>query len=740
MNLTDKFEPELIYVDVAKDQRIYGGKLKERDINTRRRKLQFTYDGKPIDLADTTCTAYVKTPTGEVQEMNCQVNGDYAILDFPTSTRVNEGEINVEVKLATADDDVSTFLLDFDVVPALIDDRSIQSSNEFTALQELIAAIGGIGDVPKDLQLLSPSNRLVLVDSQGNRIGNGVVLNTGGGGGTVVGDIIKDLKLDTTTNNLYLIDDIGNKVGTGVILPTAGGNVGTVIGDLKFNSVDNNIYLVDDQGVKTGVGITIEGLNKLDKIPTDLDIDVVNEMLYLLDKDGTRVGNGISLGGLFDVGELAKDLKYDTATHKLYLLDENGQEMGNGVTIQTGGTVIDLTKDLELDVTENLHLVDDQGAKIGNGIDLEGISNVKKIPTNLDLDLPNKTMYLLDKDGTRVGTGVALNNILGNYDPSVINIKSFGAVGDDSTDDTASIQAAIDSVAAGTRATIYVPDGIFCINSPIKLKQDITFKGNGIGSIIKEGANFHGDSLLHTAPAAPAQTNIIVDGVELRGLKNKAVSGVKFVDAYWGTVKNCRIIDLGGNGVEFIGTNSVTETCYAENNQILYCLKNGVYTNNMTRDIHISGGDIGCHGECGIVFNALSSTITNVQAIWGNGQQGVYEAGENNQIRTCCIEGNKDYAVFNAGKKLMLTTCKFTANKVDDAAPTAHVGVDGGASKTFISDCVFLNNVDPNKPAFSYGIVNYGTDTHIGMNYYESNDKVLSAKPYTMVSSQLITP
>lgn len=182
MNLTDKFEPELIYVDVAKDQRIYGGKLKERDINTRRRKLQFTYDGKPIDLADTTCTAYVKTPTGEVQEMTCQVNDDYAILDFPTSTRAVDGEINVEVKLATAADDVSTFLLDFDVVPALIDDRTIQSSNEFTALQELIAAIGGIGDVPKDLALNKISNLLYLIDAQGNKIGNGVTLNGLGGG------------------------------------------------------------------------------------------------------------------------------------------------------------------------------------------------------------------------------------------------------------------------------------------------------------------------------------------------------------------------------------------------------------------------------------------------------------------------------------------------------------------------------------------------------------------------------
>lgn len=182
MSLSDKFEPELISLDIAKDQHIFGGKLKQRDINTRRRKLQFTYDGKPIDIADTTCTAYVKKPTGELEEMNCQVNGDYVVLDFPTSTRAVDGEINVEVKLATADDDVSTFSLDFEVVPSLIDDRAIQSSNEFTALQELIAAIGGITDIPKDLALDKLTSLLYLIDAQGNKIGNGVTLDGLGGG------------------------------------------------------------------------------------------------------------------------------------------------------------------------------------------------------------------------------------------------------------------------------------------------------------------------------------------------------------------------------------------------------------------------------------------------------------------------------------------------------------------------------------------------------------------------------
>lgn len=182
MELIDRFEPELIVLDLAKDQHFFGGKLKEKDINTRRRKLQFTYDGKPIELAGTTVTAYVVTPKNNVQTVPCTIDGDYAILDLPTSTRATEGELNVEVELVLNDNEASTFSLEFEVVKSLRDDRAIQSSNEFTALQELIAAIGGIGDVPKDLKLTKPSNNLHLIDATGNKIGNGVALDGIGGG------------------------------------------------------------------------------------------------------------------------------------------------------------------------------------------------------------------------------------------------------------------------------------------------------------------------------------------------------------------------------------------------------------------------------------------------------------------------------------------------------------------------------------------------------------------------------
>ena len=46
---------------------------------------------------------------------------------------------------------------------------------------------------------------------------------------------------------------------------------------------------------------------------------------------------------------------------------------------------------------------------------------------------------------------------------ATVNVLDYGAVGDDNTDNTAAIQAAIDSL-AGVGGTVYVPAGIYKIS------------------------------------------------------------------------------------------------------------------------------------------------------------------------------------------------------------------------------------------------------------------------------------
>lgn len=57
-----------------------------------------------------------------------------------------------------------------------------------------------------------------------------------------------------------------------------------------------------------------------------------------------------------------------------------------------------------------------------------------------------------------------------------VSVKDFGAVGDGVTDDTAAIQAAIDSLSGGT---VNFPQGTYVISSPILLKRGIRLLGSG---------------------------------------------------------------------------------------------------------------------------------------------------------------------------------------------------------------------------------------------------------------------
>lgn len=75
----------------------------------------------------------------------------------------------------------------------------------------------------------------------------------------------------------------------------------------------------------------------------------------------------------------------------------------------------------------------------------------------------------------------AVNDICNNSQVT-INVKAFGAVGDDTTDDTAAIQAAINSI-SGVGGVVYFPTGNYKVTSQLNVNHDgVCFKGDGARS------------------------------------------------------------------------------------------------------------------------------------------------------------------------------------------------------------------------------------------------------------------
>jgi len=88
-----------------------------------------------------------------------------------------------------------------------------------------------------------------------------------------------------------------------------------------------------------------------------------------------------------------------------------------------------------------------------------------------------------------IGTGLLAGPQLAksiNTLNGVINVKDFGAVGDDTTDDTSAIQSAINAATGG--GTIYFPQGRYLTSAELVVnKEGITILGDGCGDKLFSG-------------------------------------------------------------------------------------------------------------------------------------------------------------------------------------------------------------------------------------------------------------
>jgi len=101
----------------------------------------------------------------------------------------------------------------------------------------------------------------------------------------------------------------------------------------------------------------------------------------------------------------------------------------------------------------------------------------------------NYSLVVQNKLGTQVYASAS------NVEPGVPrNVKEFGARGDGTTDDTAAIQAAINTVGAAGGGTILFPEGDYKITDTIFIRySSITLKGDSEGSAqIVAGSDFIG--------------------------------------------------------------------------------------------------------------------------------------------------------------------------------------------------------------------------------------------------------
>ena len=124
---------------------------------------------------------------------------------------------------------------------------------------------------------------------------------------------------------------------------------------------------------------------------------------------------------------------------------------------------------------------------------------------------------------TIMGQGAAADPICGQQ---IISVKSYGATGDGTTNDTAAMQAAI-TAGAGV-ATVYVPCGTYLISSTLTLPSSSTLTGAGNCAIIKESASMTANAPFGVLWPSNATRLLLSNSDFTSGNSNIIVSNIAF--------------------------------------------------------------------------------------------------------------------------------------------------------------------------------------------------------------------
>jgi hypothetical protein len=188
------------------------------------------------------------------------------------------------------------------------------------------------------------------------------------------------------------------------------------------------------------------------------------------------------------------------------------------------------------------------------------------------------------------GTGAVPTTVQAKLRETV-SVKDFGAVGDGVTDDTAAIQAAVDSIVAigglngAFGGSVYAPQGMYLSGNVVfPENMMIRFYGDGNGT---SNGGLSATKFLKAATTSGPIFTLNTDGsalenITVQGLSGNTGDGV-LVKASRCTVRNVSVFGMGNDGIR-IGTDSGGENCN------LWMLDNCKTKSNGRHGVYISEG------------------------------------------------------------------------------------------------------------------------------------------------------
>lgn len=276
-----------------------------------------------------------------------------------------------------------------------------------------------------------------------------------------------------------------------------------------------------------------------------------------------------------------------------------------------------------------------------------------------------------------------LRNVV-RKDSLSVNVKDYGAVGDDIANDTAAIQAAIAALPTGG-GVVFFPPGTYKITAAIALRNALTLQGaGGSASVIHQtSTSAHGLSGVDILGLSVKGLRVVGpgsgsgDGLHLSRNTNAATNYIELSDAIfrtWGgngiSISNpivsaftqVRCENNGSNGFYLYGVGGIAGTsmalsgCYANNNirygyyldTMVYCSLNGCAAESNARDYYL----VNCQA---IALNGCGSE-NNGGFGWN------IEGGHGIGLYSCWLYTNNGVGVYVHGNALAVTVVSLVDN------------------------------------------------------------------------------
>ena len=315
-----------------------------------------------------------------------------------------------------------------------------------------------------------------------------------------------------------------------------------------------------------------------------------------------------------------------------------------------------------------------------------------------------------------------------------VDVRTFGAKVDGSTNDTTAIQGAMNSLTSG--GMVWFPQGT-CIVGKLTIPYDnIWLVGVGWGAVIKLRASTNDDLIYATGKHGLKVSNLTLDGNKENQTTLK--SCVRFVSSYACSVEDCYIHDAEYAAIQFVSSSGMwAGENYLEDNEVVGVMlsatsKSMVTENYISTDV---GGYSGYHGV--LLYNGSTHNVVDANTVYSSatGTYGISGITAYLDSHYNTISDNVTYLCGNGIEITQSDYCTVSGNFCDNAQgrtgdeagielnDALHNVVDGNMCRdNKMSGIYVLGASDYNTISGNHCYGNYGS----GINVQSSDYNVVS--------------